>query len=494
VSNAPERSPSESKHLTQDLDELSSLGYKQELRRTLGFFSSFGVQFSMMAVGSTLLLTLSLGMNVFGPAMITSWVVGGILQLILGAAIAQLVSAYPLAGGVYQIIARLSGQRALAWQTGWLVAVAHIVSLPQLGVGLAPYVAGWFGVKLHGGGDVMLWAGGLILFVTLINLLSVKVSSFVNNIAIGAEMVGIVLIVGALLIARHPTQPIDILINSGGTANGGHWFGPFLWALLLPGLMISSFDSAGNASEETQGAARTAPRGLMIANTSSFLTGTVVIVLLLFGIQNLPEVVSSSEPMRVILNSTVGTLVTNIFVVLAMAALVGAMLVLQLTAARILFAQARDKQMPAASWFHKLNRESVPANATIVTAVVAMIFVVWSPAFDILSEMCGLAWGLGYAVAVVVGLWALLTKHLPTSPWSCGRWTAPVFWVSAVWGVALCVLFVWQDPLHIGLGMLVVVAAGLLVYRMIPAKQRHADWASHPESVASGEPTCETHL
>jgi len=223
---------------------------------------------------------------------------------------------------------------------------------------------------------------------------------------------------------------------------------------------------------------------MMLATSSSFLVGTALIVLLLFAIPNVPEVVGSSEPTKMILESSVGSTITNIFVALAMAALVGAMLVLQLTAARILFAQARDRQMPAANWFHKLNREGVPANATVVTGVLALLFIAWSPAFDILSEMCGLAWSLGYAATAVVGLWALMTKRLPAARWNLGRFTVPAFWVAAVWGVLLSVLFVWQDPLHIGLAMLVVVAVGVLIHRLVPAADRARDWTAPPSADA----------
>jgi amino acid transporter len=459
-------------------DELATLGYTQELRRSLGFLFSFAVQFSMIAIGSTLMLTLSMGMNRFGPAMIIAWIVGGVLQLILGAVIAQLISIYPLAGGVYQIIGRLSGRRSLAWQAGWLIALAHIVSLPQVSVGLAPFIANWFGVELKGRWDVALWAAGLTLGVTAINLLSVKVASMVNNVAIGAEIIGVTIVVVALIFVPHHRQPVSILLDTAGTTGGGHWIAPFLWALLLPGLMISSFDSSGNTSEETRDAARSVPRGLVLANTSSFLVGTLILVLLFLGIQNLPEVMASSSPMTTILNSAVGSTVTNIFEALAIAALIGAMLVLQLTAARIMFAQARDRQLPASSWFHKLNREKVPANATIVTGVIALLAILWSSQFEVLSALVGVAWALGYAAAAVVGVWALKTGRLPAAAWNLGRFTVPAFWIAAIWGVTLCVLFILQNPKQIGVGMAVVILVGFAIHRMVPAKDRNTDWTA----------------
>jgi hypothetical protein len=44
-----------------DTDYLAKLGYKQELNRALGLFSSFGVQFSSIAVGSAMYTTVIVG-------------------------------------------------------------------------------------------------------------------------------------------------------------------------------------------------------------------------------------------------------------------------------------------------------------------------------------------------------------------------------------------------------------------------------------------------
>jgi amino acid transporter len=458
---------------TEDAD-LRKLGYRQELRRTLGFFSSFGVQFSLIAVGSTLFLALPIGLSAFGPASIWSWIAGGVLQLILGVVIAQLVSAYPVAGGIYQIIGRLTGRRGAGWQAGWLIAFAHIISLPQLAVGLVPYIVGWFGITLRSRTDVILWSIGLLLVVTVINLLSVKIATLLNNVALVAELCGIALVIGALLVIHHPTHPVSFLTNSGGTVTHGNWISPFVLALLLPGFMIASFDSSGNASEETVDASRTAPRGLMLANSASVGVATVLIGLLVLAIRNLPAVMGSQEPMKLILDSSVGPTVTSVFTALAMVALFGCMIIMQLTAARILFAQARDNELPFAGWFRKLNREGVPANATIVTGVLGAAFVFWSSAYTVLAELAGLAWAVGYAAAAIAGVWALHTKRLPQSRWHCGRLTAPVFWIGALWETALCVLFVWQDPLHIGVGMSIVIGVGFAIYLLTRARRRSA--------------------
>ena len=64
-----------------DTEYLAKLGYKQELKRDLGLFSAFGVQFSSIAVTSSMYTTLVVGLLFFGPASFWSWVIGGTLQV-----------------------------------------------------------------------------------------------------------------------------------------------------------------------------------------------------------------------------------------------------------------------------------------------------------------------------------------------------------------------------------------------------------------------------
>ncbi len=47
-----------------------------------------------------------------------------------------------------------------------------------------------------------------------------------------AELAAGVLVVVALLVIHHHTQPLSILTSSGGTVQHGQWVKPFLFALL----------------------------------------------------------------------------------------------------------------------------------------------------------------------------------------------------------------------------------------------------------------------
>lgn len=455
---------------------LEKLGYKQELNRTLGgLFSAFGVQFTSIAIASGIFTTLIVGFGFFGPASFWSFLVGGGLQVFtVGLAVAQLVSAYPLAGGVYQITGRITGKPWLAWQTGWWLLIAHTVAVTTVAVSIAPFVAGWFGVTFEDNTDALPWALGLIVLGTVINIAGVKVAAVLNNIGVVAEVLCVVALVAVLLIVKHPTQPLSFLSESGGTTTGGNWFVTFLLAMILPAYAISSFDATGNASEETKDAARKAPMASVMANVSSYVVGIFMVALIMLAIQDLPAVMESTTPVKLILDTAVGTAFANIFEAVAIVALFAALVMLQLTGIRVLWSQARDGQIPpAASWLRKVSAQRIPINATLTIFAISVVFALWSSLLSVLAAMTALAWGMAYGVVVVVGFYGLIKRKLPSHPWHYGIVSPVIFILAIAWSVVLCALLIYSDPpTHVGLGMLLVIASGAVIYMLIPPKSR----------------------
>jgi amino acid transporter len=459
--------------MADDTRLLASLGYKQELNRALGLLSSFGVQFSSIAIGSGLFYILAGGLGNFGPASFWAFVIGGALQVFgVGLAVAQLVSAYPLSGGVYQIIARITGKTWMGWQAGWWIVIAHTVSVSTVALGMAPYVSGWFGVTADSPMDLIPWTAGLIVAATVVNIVGVKVAAMVNNVGVVTELIVLFLVIGAFLFFKHPTQPVSFLNDTGGAVANNGWLRAVALALILPGIAISSFDSTGNAAEETHDAARKAPMGVTLANVVSWVAGIAFMGLLLLAIQDLPAIVSDATPAKTIIAQAIGTGFANLVEVLAIASLFACLVMLQLTGARVLWAQARDGQMPGANWLHKLNKERSPITATLLICVVAILILFWSSLLSVLAALTALAWALAYTLVVIVGMVAVFRKRLPKSPWHYGKATPLIFVVATVWSVVLCAALVWSDPLHVGLGMLALIVAGSVLYALIPAKRR----------------------
>lgn len=84
---------------------LARLGYKSEMLREFGNLSTFSFAFSIMGMCSSIATTFNTPLALGGPSSVVwCWFMGSILNISLGASIAEIVSAYPTSGGKWHIL------------------------------------------------------------------------------------------------------------------------------------------------------------------------------------------------------------------------------------------------------------------------------------------------------------------------------------------------------------------------------------------------------
>ena len=112
-----------------DVRDLARFGYKQELKRILGVYSSFAVAFSYISP-STGIFTLfaPIGLAIAGPFFIWSWPLVALGQFIIALNFAEVSSHFPIAGSVYQWSKYLAN-RHYSWFTGWIYLFAGILTI-----------------------------------------------------------------------------------------------------------------------------------------------------------------------------------------------------------------------------------------------------------------------------------------------------------------------------------------------------------------------------
>ncbi len=79
-----------------------------------------------------------------GPPMIWWLVIVGVGQFLVALVFGEVVSQYPVAGGVYPWARRLWGRR-WAWMTGWVYLVALLTTIAGVVYGAGPYLAALLG-------------------------------------------------------------------------------------------------------------------------------------------------------------------------------------------------------------------------------------------------------------------------------------------------------------------------------------------------------------
>src|SRR5579863_4865708 len=87
---------------SRDQQDLATFGYKQELHRTLGTFSSFAAAFSYISPSTGIFTLFVVGLASIGGVFLWSWPLVALGQFIIALNFAEVSSHYPVAGSVFQ--------------------------------------------------------------------------------------------------------------------------------------------------------------------------------------------------------------------------------------------------------------------------------------------------------------------------------------------------------------------------------------------------------
>src|SRR3989441_8457014 len=112
----------------RDSADLEKFGYKQELKRELGTFSSFAVAFSYISPSTGIFTLYFLGLAALGGLLFWTWPIVALGQMFVALNFAELSSHFPVAGSVFQWTKYLSG-RSYAWFTGWIYLFAGVITV-----------------------------------------------------------------------------------------------------------------------------------------------------------------------------------------------------------------------------------------------------------------------------------------------------------------------------------------------------------------------------
>ena len=129
-----------------DSDDLAKFGYKQELDRSLGLFSSFAAGFSYISIMTGVFELFFFGFFSGGPAFIWTWPAVFIGQMLVALCFAELAGQYPLAGSVYQWSKQIASSFT-SWFGGWILVVGSIVTLAAVAVAyqvVLPQISAFF--------------------------------------------------------------------------------------------------------------------------------------------------------------------------------------------------------------------------------------------------------------------------------------------------------------------------------------------------------------
>src|SRR4051812_46171804 len=180
-----------------DSSELEKFGYRQELERSLGSFSSFASGFSYISIMTGVFQLFFFGFGSGGPAFIWTWPLVFVGQLAVALCFAEMAGQYPLAGSVYQW-SKYIARPVTSWFAGWIMIIGAVVTAAAVAVAyqvILPQV--WSGFEVIGGAadigtaatpggaeNAIVLGLGLVVFTTIVNMIGVRLMAKINNVGV----------------------------------------------------------------------------------------------------------------------------------------------------------------------------------------------------------------------------------------------------------------------------------------------------------------------
>jgi urea carboxylase system permease len=485
---------------SRDSRDLAAFGYKQELARTLGSFSSFAAGFSYISILTGMFQTFYVGFAAGGPAFFWTWPLVFLGQFLVALCFAELAAHYPLSGSVYQWSKQI-GHRAVGWLAGWVYLACLVITIAAVVLALkSPLleVLGFFGILekvnyLKDPPTAVLCGCLLILFTTLINAIGVGLLAKINNLGVFSEIFGATLLI--ILLAFHAQRGPEVVFDPGdhGAGPAGGYLGPFLVAALMASYVMYGYDTAGSLAEETTNPRKKAPWAILQALGAAGLAGALLLLFALMAVDDLgaKELSEEGGGLLYVVRATLGSNLSIVFDGFVLFAITVCALAVHTGTARLMFSMARDNNLPFATTLARVSPQSrtptVPVLISgLMAAAILMAFANFKKFSDIVIGVAILWANLAYLLVTLSLLWQRF-KGWPTRGGSgaggvfvLGRWGLVINLLAVVWGLFMVVNMAWPRKETYGENWYeqyaavwmtgVLVGAGGLYYGLV---QRH---------------------
>ncbi len=451
-----------------------------ELKREFTFRSTFSLAFAFISPIIGLYTIFALALGAAGPAFWLGFSIVLAGQLLVALVLAELASVWPLTGGLYKWTQKLAGP-GVGWAAGWAYVWTLIVLVTAQCYAAAPFLTGLIGVEEPSKGLLLLLAGAILLLATVVNVLGPRALKAFVAVSITAELVGSI-VIGTILLLFFREQPFSAIFD--GPGGDGVALAPMLAAVALIGWSFIGFESAGDIAEEVEDPGRQVPKALVL---SLVVVAGIVMYAALGLILAVPDLGAAiagdiADPISATVTAQLGSGLAKPLFALVVLAFVAGIAAVQAAVSRVLFALARDRELPAASWLGELSgRDRLPRNAiglSAVAAAVLLLIALSDNAYATFISMATVGFYIAFAFPVFACLRARLTGRWEPGSWTIGRWGLAVNLVAAAWLSFEIVNIAWPrlpgTPWYVNYGalaMIVVVGlGGVLVKAVMQAR------------------------
>jgi amino acid transporter len=273
------------------------------------------------------------------------------------------------------------------------------------------------------------------------------------------------------------------------------------------------FDTASSLGEETLDPRRTAPKAIMRAVVASFILGGAI---LLFAILSVPDINSpeiAEGGLQYVVLAVLGETMGKVFLICVAIAVTVCCLAVHTATIRMMFAMARDNNLPAGERLAKVDpKRKTPVVPAILVGVLALLILVVNirqpQIFTVITSIGIIMIYVSYLLVTAPMLVSRLRGQWPPKDarekgwFTLGKLGLPINIIAVLWGAGMTINLAWPrkevynatEPFHwyLQYGAILfvgVVFFGGLAYYWLVQRHKTGVLASHAlESAAEPAP------
>jgi amino acid transporter len=461
------------KTVDQDAEQLKALGYVSHFDRTMSKWENFSLGFTYLSPVVGVYTIFATAFPAGGPPMWWTYILVGLGQLMVCLIFGEIVSQFPISGGLYPWARRLIGKR-WAWMAGWVYGWSLCCTMAGVATGIAPFLAQLFGMQTTPAATTAI-ALILIGFTTVLNLSGTRLLARVAMFGFICELVGALVVGGYLLIfARH--QPFHIVFDTSFVdTKGGPYWPAFLASSLAAMFCYYGFEACGDVAEETPDPSRMIPKAMRMTIYIGGAAAIWVCLAFVLSISDIGAVMSGkdTDPIVTLLKASMGEVGFRAVIVVVLVSFISCLLSLQAAASRLIFAYARDQMIFGSHFFsHMSPGRHVPSNALwtmgAIPALIALSALWLQNAIATIISFASVGIYIAFQMIVLAALVARTKGWQPGGTFRLGGWGWVVNVVALAYGVSAIVNILWPrsqagDPWYVPYGMLATTLGVVII-------------------------------
>ena len=412
--------------------------------------TAFSLAFAFISPIVGLYSIFGLGLAAAGPAFWFGFPIVLAGQLLVALVFGLLVSRFPYEGCVYQWSKHLIGPR-YAWFAGWTYAWALPIAMAAVALAGAHFLAELFGLDPSSTPITITLALLLLACATWGNTRGRFILNAVVGLCILAEVVGSVG-VGIFLLLFHRVNPLSVLHSTHFFPAVGSWDSffnsPAALAVAIAGWAFLGFESAGSVAEEVRAPEKTLPKAMVLSLLCVAGVISFAALSLILALPHLDKAVAGAiaDPVADTLAEYFGHVGLKVMLALFMVGFIACILGMQASVSRVIWAFARDDELPGAGWLKRLaGEDQLPVNAILLTGAMALSMFLFSftNVYPILVAFTTAGFYIAFGFPILAAAWTHLRGRWVPGPFQLGVLTGPVIYLAAVWIVFETINIAW---------------------------------------------------